>query len=138
MAGERNQVDSVLYHAADPYKNLEQTIALGLLVLRKYDRADEQFGSSAIPAQLATCANFTQNELEEFTSQSAQILTQFAVNFAVPEPERPGWRAAWGIPLVIGFLSAFLYSIFLIVIAVIAKLGGHDLIDIAREALKPN
>lgn len=137
MAGERNQVDSVLYHAADPYKNLEQTIALGLLVLRKYDRADEQFGPSATPAQLATCANFTQNELEEFTSQSAQILTQFAVSFAVPEAEESGWWAVWGVPIIVGLISAFLYSILLIVIAIIAKLGGHDLIDILRDALKP-
>ena len=137
MAGERDQVDSVLYHAADPYKNLEQTLALGLLVLRKYDRSDERHGSHPTPSELASCASFTQSELDEFTSQAAQIMTQFAVSFAMPEPDAPTRWTVWGIPIVAGLVTAFLYSLFLIVVAVLARLGGHDLLDILRDALRP-
>ena len=137
MAGERDQVDSVLYYAANPYKNLEQTLALGLLVLRKHDRSDERYGGHPTPAELSSCASFTQVELDEFTSQAAQIMTQFAVSFATPEPDAPTRWAIWGIPIVTGLVAAFLYSLFLVIIAVLAKLGGHDLIDILRDAVKP-
>ena len=64
-------------------------------------------------------------------------MTQFAVSFAIPEPDAPTRWAMWGIPIVTGLVAAFLYSLFLVIIAVLAKLGGHDLIDILRDALKP-
>ncbi len=35
------------------------------------------------------------------------------------------------------YVSAFLYRVFLILVAILAKLGGHDLLDIRRDALKP-
>ena len=40
-------------------------------------------------------------------------------------------------PIAQGFISAFLYSAFLIIVAILAKLGGHDLLDILRDALTP-
>ncbi len=61
-------------------------------------------------------------------------MRNFSAYLAMPdEPTAKDWVP----PIVQRLISAFPYSLILIVIAIVAKLGGHDLIDIVRNAPKP-
>ena len=135
LPGEREQVAEVLEKSTRLYDTLLQTTALGLLVMAKYDRAESQFGQTYDASQLAACDRFTAAEINGFREQAGITLSQFASYLSIPRADR-GW-SGWAVPIAQGFVSAFLYSVFLILVAILAKLGGHDLLDILRDALKP-
>jgi len=135
LPGEREQIAEVIQNSTLPYNNLQQTLALGLLVLAKHDRADDHCGSGYTDEELAHMDRFTAAEMDRFREQAGIMLSQFSSYLSLPHNEDSGKE--WVRPIAQGFISAFLYSIFLIVIAILARLGGHDLIDILRDALKP-
>ena len=135
MPGERDQVAEVIENSALPYNNLQQTLALGLLVMAKHDRADDQAGPGYTDGQLADMDRFTRGEMDRFREQASIMLTQFSSYLTLGDVA--ALRAGWLVPIAQGLISAFLYSVFLILIAILARLGGHDLIDIMREALRP-
>jgi len=134
VPGERDQIDEVIQNSTLPYNNLQQTLALGLLVLAKHDRAEYEFGQGYTDPQLAAQDGFTSAEMGKIREQAGIMLAQFAAYLSTPDGR--GWQGWWP-PIVQGLISAFIYSLFLIAIAIMAKLGGHDLIDILRDALKP-
>ncbi len=103
-------------------------------MLAKHDRADDEFGSVFTDAELATKDHLTADEMDWFRERARIMLAQVSSYLAIPEAN---FWAGWGRPVVQGLLSAFIYSLFIIAIAIVAKLGGHDLIDILRDALKP-
>ena len=127
MLGERDQVNSVLSWATVPSKNIEQTLALGLLVLNKYNRSGNKFGNSPTADQIAKCAEFTPEELAVFTTQAALMLRQFAVDLALPVERRPSladwWRDVWK-----GVVSIIVYSLCLLGFAGLWHVFGFDFV----------
>jgi DNA-binding transcriptional regulator YiaG len=134
LPGEREQAAEVIQNSPFSYNNLQQTLALGLMALAKHDRAESQFGQNYTDDQLASQDRFTLAETQKLREQAAIMLIQFASYLSIPEERL--WTG-WGRPIIQGLVAAFVYSLLLIVIAILAKLGGHDLIDILRDALKP-
>ena len=130
MQTERDAVDAVVRSSEDLDAYLEALVDLGLTVVRKWDRADT--GDSA-PAPLAVAAydRFTVAETRQFASNAAVLLRDYVAFVPKSEP------VPFMLPVWQGVLSAFLYSLLLILFAVLVRLGGHDLIDILRDALKP-
>ena len=110
------------------------------MVLAKHDRAGSRHEEGYTNQQLAEADAFTVGEVDRFREQAGLMLGQYAVNLAVPTAfelkKARGWAAIrewfWGFGQ--GYASAIVWSLSLILIAVIAKLGGHDLIDILRDA----
>ena len=144
MLGEREQIDQVVRNSTLPATNLQQVVALSLLVLAKHVRAESKHGENYTNTQLAAVDTFTPGEVEKFREQAGVMLGQYAVNLAVPRTTEPagarGWAAVrewfWGFGQ--GYASAFAWSATLILAAVLASIyAGHELVEILRDLLKP-
>ncbi len=143
MLGERDQVATIVKESTLPYANLLETLALGLLVLSKHDYAESKHGVNYSNSQLANSDAFTSAELAKFREEAGNMLMQFAVLLAIPEPEpveKPTllervkeWL--WGFGQ--GYAAAIAWSLTLLGIAILVRYGGGDLIDIFAKWVKP-
>lgn len=130
MPSERDLVRVAYASSTDFHANLRSLVALGLTVAREWDRAERNH-SSPSAEQVARFDDFTDAEAAEFLSRASGMLRDYAGSIPQQQP-RSFWLPVWQ-----GVLSAFVYSVMVVVAAVLTRLGGHDLIDIARDALKP-
>ena len=140
LLGERDQVATIVEESNLPYENLLHTLALGLLVLSKHDHAEERHGPGFSNAQLATADSFTSSDLARFREIANTMLAQFAVNFAAPPPVQPSlldrvreWF--WGFGQ--GYVAALAWSLTLLLVALLVRYSGGDLIDIFARWAKP-
>ena len=93
MPGERDCVGHLIKVKASSRLGLEETVALGLLVFRKWDRANAAQGAS-IPLtsqQASAYDNFTEDELQEFRSIASRMLVAHAVSL----PRHSWWSGVW-------------------------------------------
>lgn len=140
MPGEREQVADTVEQSTLPYANIVQTLALGLLVLSKHDRAEARHGASFSNTQLANFDRFTDGELNRFQEQAAIMLNQYGVLLAIPRGDPPTtWESIkdwlWGFGQA--YIGAILWSLSLLIVAVLVRYGGGDLIDIFAKWVKP-
>ena len=129
MPGEREAVDNAVRSSTDQREFLVSATAIGLMVISKWDRADLKH-QNASPKQTVEFDSFTEAEVRQFNQRASTMLgEQVAV---VAHKQKPSFWFGVGQ----GVVAAFLYSLFLIIVYVFgSKIGGHDLIDIARQAL---
>lgn len=129
MASERDCVDHLLRVARSPRLSLQEVIALGLLVSRKWDRAreaDPAAGAAVSSQQAASFDNFTPAEIDEFRATASRILVEHAATLP-----RAGDRWVRGFGQ--SFASAWAYAASIAVIAFIVKLAGSDLLTVLRD-----
>ncbi len=80
MPGERDFVDHVALAGSERHLILAETLALGLLVLRKWDRASLGLGQTApTPADVAAFDHFTTAALSEFRGKAKALLDEHAI-----------------------------------------------------------
>lgn len=130
MPGEREAVENAVRSSRDRQEFLQVALGLGFMVISKWDRADAKYGNTPGPEQAAEFDSFTEAEVREFNRRASQHLGE---HVAVQVDSR---RPSFWLPVWQGVISAFFYSLFLIVIYLLVKYGGHDLLDIARDALE--
>lgn len=129
MPSERDQVDHLISLTAHRVLTLQETLALGLMVFRKWDKADTAHNGNPTPNQVAAFDEFTPTELRGFRDTAARMLAEHAA--ILPQLKREGWsRGFWQ-----GFAAAWAYAICLAAIAVIIKLNGSDVLSLLRHWL---
>ena len=140
MHGERDQVATIVKESNLPYENLLQTLALGLLVLSKHDYAEEKHGENFSNTQLASADNFTAAQLAQFQETANTMLQHFAVGCAIApiaEPSLLDRVKEWFWGFGQGFAAAVAWSVLLLIVAILVRFGGGDLIDIFARWVKP-
>jgi hypothetical protein len=112
MPSESDQVKRVI--AALPHRTLQiqEHLALALMVMGKWDRTYAQYGAVPTPVQAAASDNFTNKELSDYREAAARMTSEFAACVSQP-------KEGWLIPVLQGVLASFFYSILLIVIGLI-------------------
>jgi len=128
MASERDCVDQLFRDAGRPNVSLQELIALGFLVGRKWDKAIAANPSSAAAVtseQAAEHDNFTSSELSEFREAANRALLLYAAT--LPGRAEPWSRGFWQ-----GFAAAWAYALSIAVIAIIIKIFGSDLLTVLR------
>ena len=114
---------------------LQETIALGLLVARKWDRAghavDEPTAQDAVEHD-----NFTTDEIDEFRANASRTLVEYAAS--LPSPDCSGAQPSWWYGVSQGLAAAFFYSVILVVVGISVKLFGSDLITVLRSLIGPS
>jgi hypothetical protein len=79
MPSERDCIDHLARVAANPRLSLQESIALGLLVARKWDKARHHYGTRDVTAgDAADFDNFTKGELDDFRAAAARVLVEHA------------------------------------------------------------
>jgi hypothetical protein len=131
MPGERDQVDRLI--SVTPHKELAfvETLALGLMEARKWDRADTVTNGNSTQSDTIWHDNFTPSDVLAFRNEVLAMLTQH--DSTMPQLRRDGWsRAFWQ-----GFAASWAYALSIAVAAVIIRRCGADIITLLREWLKP-
>ena len=128
MPSERDCVLHLLRVRSHRHLGLQDTIALGLLVARKWDRA-----GNSVPEPTAQDAikqdSFTSDELDDFRSNASRTLTEYVAS--LPRP-------SWWYGVLQSLAAALLYSVVLVVIGFSVKLFGSDLMTILRFLVGPS
>ncbi len=131
MPSERDCVDHLIRVAADRNLSLQETIALGLLVARKWDRASSANPSVMPPTRESAMLHddFTNGELQEFRSTASRVLAEYgaSLNHAITP------AASWWYGVLQNLAAAFFYSIFLAVIFFVIKMSGSDVLTVIRS-----
>ena len=125
MPGERDQVADTVEQSTLPYANIV---------------AEARHGSSFSNAQLANFDSFTNGELNRFQEQAAIMLNQYGALLAIPEVRQPTtWESIkdwfWGLGQA--YIGAVLWSVSLLIVAILVRYGGGDLVDIFARWVKP-
>ena len=136
MPTERDFVDDVFAAAADRITFLRQTLALGLMVVDKWDRTDNDKNNLRATPELISIIHFTDREAAGFISEADLLMRDYVSGIAIASAPLKS-RSEWWWEVWQGVVAAFCYSLLLILLAIVVRLGGHDLIDILREAIKP-
>ena len=114
---------------ADRHDRLRSFVALGLVVASKWDQADTRHDGEATPAQATQFDTFTDAQTREFNERAAAMLAEYAASIASRR------RPSFWLPVLQSLVAALIYSVFVVIMFLLVKFGGRDLIDIAREAL---
>jgi len=130
MPSERDCVDHLVRVVAHRDQSLRETVALGLLVASKWDRARARTPGLTTPTieKVADCDNFTAAELEAFREAASRVLSEHLTSSAYLKPS--WWSGVWQ-----GVTAACIYSIFLAAAVIIVKLSGSDVLTLARDVL---
>lgn len=136
MPTEREFVEAYVLASDDRTTLLRQAAAIGLLVVSKWDRADAAHNGEVSLTDAAPYGNCTDREASGFTSEANALIRDYVSGMAIASTP-PKTRAEWWWEVWQGVVAAFCYSLLLILLAVVVRLGGHDLIDILRDAVKP-
>ena len=136
MARERDCVEHLLQVAGNRRLALQEVIALGFLVSRKWDRAKEanrQSGTSVSNIEALRFDNFTSAELAEFRAEATRALIEFGATVPSPPAKSDSWaRGFWQ-----GFAASWAYALSIALAALCIKLAGSDIIILLRELLGP-
>lgn len=128
MPTERDSVDNLLRIASNPRLSLNEIIALGLLVARKWDRARAGANAAAnvTADEAARFDNFTQQEVDEFKATASRILVEHIAT--LPRAGDSWLKGFWQ-----GFAASWGYALSLAMVAIIIKLAGSDVLTLLRE-----
>ena len=135
MPSERDCVLHLIRVRSNRRLGLQETLALGLLVARKWDRA----GNSVTEPSARDAIehdNFTPDEIDEFRSNASRTLIEYAASLPSPNcsvSQPSWWRGVWQ-----SLTAALLYSVILVIIGFSVKLFGSDLITVLRFLVGPN
>ncbi len=88
MPGERDAVETAVNSDTDR-EVVQSTLALGLMVISKWDRADTKYGSTPGPQQAAEFDSFTHPEMREFGRRAGAMLREHAA--IVADGQRPSF-----------------------------------------------
>ncbi len=125
MPGERDCVVQVARDSHERPLALAETLALGLLVLRKWDRATLSLGNPAPTIiEVAAFDQFTSRELSEFRARARSMLDEHA---ALHRPPVGWWTGFWQ-----GYASSLAYALTLALAAILIKLNGSDALTLLR------
>ena len=91
MCGERDQVAESIRHSSLTYGNIQQTLALCFLVIRKHNRAETKNTANYTNTQLQAEDHFTSHEIEDFREEANTMLSQFAANLVHPKEKPSFW-----------------------------------------------
>jgi hypothetical protein len=136
MASERDCVDHLLHVAGNRHLTLQEAMALGFLVSRKWDRAREasvHAGTPVTNVEAVRFDNFTNAELAEFRAEASRALIEFSATLPSPPSKSDGW--AWGFWQ--GFAASWAYALSIALAALCIKLAGSDIITLLRDLLGP-
>lgn len=131
MPSERDCVEHLLkLTKATKTRKLQllETIALGLLVSLKWDRAKSGKASKYVPspADLVGHDNFTETELSNFRETALELLDQYS--------EKEVSRRQWWSGVLQGLTAAVIWSLVLFVAGVIAlQTHGGEIGTLIRE-----
>lgn len=127
MPGEREVVDQLARVSTDRLLALQETLALGLLVTRKWDRAllGAAAGRDSLTSpEAAAFDHFADAELTDFRRNAQRMLAEYQM---LHRP-RPGWWSGfWQ-----GYASAIAYALTLALAAIVIKLNGSDALTLLR------
>ena len=125
MSAERACCDALARAEGDRYLALQETVALGLLVARKWDRATSGTDGRTPPLadEVARYDSFTDREIQEFRATASRAITEYAASLP---------QQSWWTPVIQGCVSALFYSLFVALIVLIVKLSGSDVITVLR------
>jgi hypothetical protein len=131
MPSERDCVDHLIRVAGDRNLSLQETIALGLLVARKWHRASAASPDTEPPTPEMAIRHddFTISELHEFRSTSSRMLLEYGTSVYAAALPKPSWWYGVGQ----GVAGALFYSLIVAVILFIIKLSGSDVLTILRS-----
>ena len=135
MPTERDCVRHLVNVRSDGLLALQETLALGLMVVRKWDRATVS-GIEPNAEDAIRHDNFTLDELHEFRSYASRLLLEYAA--ALPSPACSVPRPSWWRGVAQSLTAAFLYSFVLVVIGFAVKLFGSDLLTVLRFLIGSN
>ncbi len=125
MSSERECFAALARAGGDRYLTLQETVALGLLVARKWDRATSGRDGELPPSagEAARYDDFTDREIQEFRATASRAIAEYAAS--LPQP-------SWWTAIAQGFVSALFYSVFLALVILVVKLSGSDVITVLR------
>ncbi len=127
---ERDYVERVAGTGSNSHRILEETLALGFLVLDKWNRAATAHGANPTVQQVADRDRFTDRHFKQFKAVASRSLVEFAASLPRVGAE-PSWWYGVGQGVVV---AAFVYSLGLAVLALIAfLLHGGDFMDLIRR-----
>jgi hypothetical protein len=140
MPGEKEALEAVILASKrDSKLRLQETIALGLLVAKKWDRALSEVPKSGkvTPEELKKGDNFTEDDMQGFRATAQSILHDYTITLPrqIEKPRRSWAESGWGVAE--GFAAAILYSFFLAIIFLILKLVDADFITVLRRLIGP-
>lgn len=119
MAAEFDCVTQVARASHERQLVLLESLALGLLVLRKWDRASLSLGKPApTAAEAVAFDHFTNAELSEFRGKAKALLDEYAILRRSPVG---WWSGFWQ-----GYTSSIAYALTLALAAILIKLNGSD------------
>jgi hypothetical protein len=127
MPSERDCIDHLARAAANPRLSLQESIALGLLVARKWDKARHHYETRDVTAaDAADFDNFTDAELDDFRAAASRVLVEHAAT--LPRTSDRWSRGFWQ-----GFAASWAYALSIAVIALIIRLAGSDVLTVLRD-----
>jgi|ERR1700733_5780499 hypothetical protein len=131
MPGERDQVDTLISVTPRQGLALVETLTLGLMVARKWDRADTATDGNSTQLDAIQFDNFTAAELLTFRNEALAMMSQHASTLPLLRRDR------WSRGFVQGFVASWAYALSIALIALMIRLTGTDIITLLRELLKP-
>lgn len=131
MPGERELAEEAARESRNAREGLERLLALGLCSFYKWDRIfhdEERNGGPVDQMQhLRYAEGFTNRELDDYRRQASRAIDDY-----VRDQLRDLYPNSWWYGFFQGIASAFAYSLILVLIALIVKLIGSDLLTVAR------
>ena len=104
--------------------SLVETVSLGLLVAKKWDKALTKYGGSPTSEQIVEQDEFTPSDLLTFRSTGHQLLAQY---LAQHKTEDRWSRGFWQ-----GVAASFFYAAALALMAIAIKVLGSDVFTVLR------
>jgi hypothetical protein len=142
MPSEKDAVDSLVLASRHGSRlRLQETVALGLLASKKWDRAlsGKAANHQVTPQELNQADNFTGGDILDFRAAEQAILHEYTIALPrppAPEKTRRSWsESGWGIAE--GLMAALLYSLLLAIIFFILKMNDSDFITLLRQIIGP-
>jgi hypothetical protein len=135
-----NPIFAQFYFDVPEAEKLRGLVAYGLYKIAKREWASELFereGQSPSPEELAGYGRFwTPAQIEGKRAEAKSVLSEYAddvVEAAAPGIEKAALKRSVWRAIAYGLLANFVYTVLLIVVVIILKLAGVDLLGLAQK-----
>lgn len=142
MPSEKDVIDNLILASRNNSRlRLQETVVLGLLASKKWDRAlsGKALNHQVTAQELSQADNFTDDDIQGFRAAAQTILLEYTITLPKPQvTERPSrtWSdSGWSIAE--GLVAALLYSLLLAIVFFILKFNDADFITILRQIIGP-
>ena len=130
MPGEKDQAERLITASRRPDSSLVEALALGLLVLSKWDRIFHQEKQSGQPPTadeiLKHADSFTTREVGNFRQIATKQIEEYVSRHSAPSVR---WITGFGQ----AYWGAVAYSVTLAVLYVLAQFFGSDIVNIFQS-----